>query len=283
MNAIQEHSSNTGSGNFNTDILQTITENFKNHDINEEQDRYMDRGNQIYRSISYYEVQHLPLVANNGPILRKTAINIAPRTAEEKHVSIISRLTDTEKYLNFKSPITSRRHHPQQKKTWKGSKWKVQPNYKEQESYPRPYDENGGNYQDIVTENSPDHGKQKMTTLWRFKPSLINQRDKLTGHQEPTARAIVPPARVKSKSHQPPARVKSKSHQPSARAKSKSQELVHLPYKPTTGNHKWRRENESSNRETRTEEDSPDSVPSSQVLKDSESDSDIDATEEDVN
>ena len=93
----------------------------------------------------------------------------------------------------------------------------------------------------------------------------------------------MPPARVKSKSHQPPARVKSKSHQPSARAKSKSQELVHLPYKPTTGNHKWRRENESSNRETRTEEDSPDSVPSLQVLKDSESESDIDASKEDVN
>ena len=218
MNAIQEHSSNTGSGNFNTDILQTITENFKNHDINEEQDRYMDRGNQIYRSISYYEVQHLPLVANNGPIPRKTTINIAPRTAEEKHVSIISRLTDTEKYLNFKSPITSRRHHLQHKKTWKGSKWKVQPNYKEQESYPRPYDENGGNYQDIVTENSPDHGKQKMTTLWRFKPSLINQRDKLTGHQEPTARAI---------SHQLESRARAISHQLEPRARAKNSSISH--------------------------------------------------------
>ena len=208
MDANQEHSSNTGSGNFNTDILQTITENFKNHDINEEQDRYMDRGNQIYRSISYYEVQHLPLVANNGPILRKTAINIAPRTAEEKHVSIISRLTDTEKYLNFKSPITRRRHHPQQKKTWKGSKWKVQPNYKEHE--------NGGNYQDIVTENSPDHGKQKMTTLWRFKPSLINQRDKLTGHsrgqqQEPLCHQLESRARAISHQLEPRARAKNSS------------------------------------------------------------------------
>ena len=43
MNANQEHSSKTGSGNFNTNILQSTTENFKNHDVNEEQDRYMDR------------------------------------------------------------------------------------------------------------------------------------------------------------------------------------------------------------------------------------------------
>ena len=96
MDANQEHSSKTGSGNFNTHILQKTTENFKNHDKNEEQDRYMDRGNQFYGSISSHE---LPLAATNGPILRKTTINIAPRTTEEKHVSIISRLMDTEKTL----------------------------------------------------------------------------------------------------------------------------------------------------------------------------------------
>ena len=214
MKANQKHSSKTGRGNFNTNILQTTTETFKNHDRNKEQDRYRDCSYQFYRSISnHHEFQHLPLAATNGPILWKKTINIAPRTIEEKHVSIISRLIDTEKNLNFKSPITRRRHHLQQKKTWKGSKWKVHPNYKEQESYPKPYDENGGNYQDIVTENSPDHGKQKMTPLWRFEPSLINQRDKLTGHQEPTARAIVPQARVKSKSHQASARAKSNSQE----------------------------------------------------------------------
>ena len=186
MDANQEHSSKTGSGNFNTHNLQKTTENFKNHDKNEEQDRYMDRGNQFYRSISSHE---LPLAATNGPILRKTTINIAPRTTEEKHVSIISRLIDTEKNLNFKSPITSRRHHLQQKKTWKGSKWKVHPNYKEQESYPKPYDENGGHYQDIVTENSPDQGKQKMTPLWRCHPGSIKE----TSQQlVPTSQQLVP-------------------------------------------------------------------------------------------
>ena len=57
----------------------------------------MDRGNQFYGSISSHE---LPLAATNGPILRKTTNNYASRTAEEKHVSIISRLIDTEKNLN---------------------------------------------------------------------------------------------------------------------------------------------------------------------------------------
>ena len=61
---------------------------------------------------------------------------------------------------------------------------------------------------------------------------------------------------------------------------SSHHELIHLPYKPKTGTHQWRRENESSNREIRTEEDDPDSVPSSQVSSDSDTDA---SGEEDVN
>ena len=192
MNANQEHSSKTGSGNFNTNILQSTTENFKNHDINEEQDRYMDRGNQFYGSISYHE---LPLAATNGPILRKTTINTALEATEVICVSSISRLIDTENNLSIKFQSTSRRHLLQQMKTWKGTKWKVLPNYKEQQLFPTSLDENGGHYQDVVTENSPDHGNQKMTPLWRYKPSRINRSHKAAARaNEPVVRANEPAA-----------------------------------------------------------------------------------------
>ena len=195
MNANQEHSSKTGSGNFNTNILQSTTENFKNHDVNEEQDRYMDRGNQFYRSISYHEFGHLPLAAMNGPILRKTTINTALEATEVICVSSISRLIDTENNLSIKFQSTSRRHLLQQMKTWKGTKWKVLPNYKEQQLFPTSLDENGGHYQDVVTENSPDHGNQMMTPLWRYKPSRINRSHKAAARaNEPVVRANEPAA-----------------------------------------------------------------------------------------
>ena len=66
-------------------------------------------------------------------------------------------------------------------------------------------------------------------------------------------------------------------HRRCSTCQSSHHELIHLPYKPTTGTHKWKKENESSNRETVTEDYS---VPSSQVSSEAETDA---SEEEDVN
>ena len=66
-------------------------------------------------------------------------------------------------------------------------------------------------------------------------------------------------------------------HRRCSTCQSSHHELIHLPYKPTTGTHKWKKENESSNRETVTEDYS---VPSSQVSSEAENDA---SEEEHVN
>ena len=64
-------------------------------------------------------------------------------------------------------------------------------------------------------------------------------------------------------------------HRRCSTCQSSHHELIHLPYKPTTGTHKWKRENESSNRETGADEDSGEDT-------DVSSKEDTDASEEDV-
>ena len=72
-------------------------------------------------------------------------------------------------------------------------------------------------------------------------------------------------------------------HRRCSACQSSHHELIHLPYKPTTGTHKWKRENESSNRETRTDDDSgEDTDVSSKEDTDASSNEDTDASEENV-